>query len=326
MDYSRFKGAKVLVTGATGLIGKALVKKLIDIGDVNVVAFVRNLKKAETIFAEEMENGVSFLVGDVRFFDFSKLDGYFDYIVHAASETSSKAFVEAPIDVSLGAVEGTRNVLELAAKCNAKKVIYLSSMEVYGTPTNDDKVYEDSATNINTMSTRSSYPESKRMCESLCCSFFSQKNVPAVVLRLTQTFGPGVNYEDSRVFAEFARCAIEGRDIVLKTKGETKRSYLHVDDAVDAILVALIAGQPGEAYNVANENTYCSIYEMASLVAGNIAKNCIAVKIEECDITECGYAPTLKMNLDTQKMCSLGWSPQYGLMEMYEDVINGMRV
>ena len=99
------------------------------------------------------------------------------------------------------------------------------------------------------MTARSSYAESKRACESLCTAYVSQYNVPAKVLRLTQTFGPGVKYDDGRVFAEFARCVIEGRDIVLHTKGETKRNYLFTEDAVDAILTVLKKGEAGEPRN-----------------------------------------------------------------------------
>ena len=146
-----------------------------------------------------------------------------------------------------------------------------------------------------------------------------------MVVRLTQTFGPGVEYNDGRVFAEFARCAIEGRNIVLNTKGETKRNYLYTGDAADAIFTVLAAGQAGEAYNAANEDTYCSIYEMACLVAKECAGGRIGVEIKErADAARLGYAPTLHMNLDTSKLRSLGWQPQVGLAEMYSRTIQAL--
>ena len=85
----------------------------------------------------------------------------------------------------------------------------------------------------------------------------------------------------SVLFAEFARCAIEKRNIVLKTKGETERCYLDISDAVSAILTVLLNGKIGEIYTAANEETYCSIYEMAKLVA---EMNGIDVEIKEQDI------------------------------------------
>lgn len=325
MDYSKLRNTKILVTGATGLIGKALICRLIKVEKIHVVAFVRNLEKAKYVFREVEQKRLSYIVGDITSFCFHSISNDFDYIIHAASETSSKAFVQDPIGVSMVSVIGTRNLLEFASRCNLKKMVFLSSMEVYGTPTEEDKIDENAPSNINTMDTRSSYPESKRMCESLCHSYYSQIGLPTVVLRLTQTFGTGVLYDDPRVFAEFARSAIEGHDIVLKTKGETKRPYLHLEDAVESIIFAIIHGVDGEAYNVANEDTYCSIYEMAMFVAHEIAGERIGVRIEESSIEDYGYAPTLKMNLSTEKISRLGWKPRYDLRKMYLDMITFMK-
>lgn len=314
-------GKTILVTGATGLIGKTLIKGLLSCEGINVIAFVRDEKKAEQIF--DASEHLEIVAGDIRNYDFNSIKSRIDYIVHAASETSSKSFVKSPVDVINTAISGTLNVLEFARTCNPAKVVFLSSMEVYGAPKTDEKIYETACNNIDTMETRSSYPESKRMCESMCRSYYSQYGVNTVVLRLTQTFGEGVDYNDTRVFAEFARCVIENKDIVLKTKGETMRSYLHVDDAVNAIVCALCDGKPGEAYNVANEETYCSIYDMACIVIKEYG-NGASVKIEETDTSGSGYAKTLHMNLDTTKIRSLGWKPRYGLLDMYKDMIEYM--
>lgn len=207
-----------------------------------------------------------------------------------------------------------------------KGFVYLSSMEVYGSPLNDLKIDEKHGTNLDTMKVRSCYPESKRMCESLCASYSSEFGVPAKVVRLTQTFGPGVKYDDGRVFAEFARCAIERRNIVLKTKGETRRSYLYTEDAVNAILTVLYNGIPGQAYNAANEETYCSIYEMAKMVAGRFGDNSVKVLVEETNPEKLGYAPVLYMNLDTTKLHNLGWKAKFNLESMYQNMIEDMKI
>lgn len=155
--------------------------------------------------------------------------------------------------------------------------------------------------------------------------YASQYNIPVNVIRLTQTFGRGVAYSDGRVFAEFARCVIEKKNIVLKTKGKTMRSYLSVDDAVSAIFHVLVKAPRNEAYNVANEQTYCSIYEMANLVADKLTNNSIEVKIEEDNNCNSGFAPELHMNLDTTKVKQLGWEPKNDLINMYIDMIDYMK-
>ena len=317
---NEFKGKKVLVTGATGLIGQALVKRLLSLDSI-VLAVVRDLERARRLFGET-EN-ICYLISDVTELEPKYLD--IDYIVHAASNTSSKAFINDPVGVINTAIEGTRRTLEIAKLSGVRGYVYLSSMEVYGTPATDEKIDELHGTDLNTMKPRTAYPESKRMCENLCTSYATQYGVPAKVIRLTQTFGPGVRYNDGRVFAELARCAIEGRDIVLHTKGETKRSYLYTEDAVNAILTVLINGGVGEAYNAANEETYCSIYEMAELVATKCAYGKIQVKIEEEDTSTFGFAPTLHLNLDTGKLQKLGWVPQTTLIDMYYQLISSMK-
>ena len=79
------------------------------------------------------------------------------------------------------------------------------------------------------MDVRSSYSEGKRMVECLCKAYQVQKNVPVVIARLVQTFGPGVEKTDSRVFAQFARSVINGEDIILHTAGiQNENIYIHV--------------------------------------------------------------------------------------------------
>lgn len=313
------KNKKCLVTGATGLIGQTLVKKLRTL-DVKILAVVRNVEKARLLFGDD--DKIDYIISDVTNLSVPKIE--LDYIIHAASVTSSKSFVLDPVGVSYTALEGTKNTLEIARVNSVKGYVFLSSMEVYGTPGTDEKIDELHFTDLNTMQPRSAYPESKRMCESLCASYASQFEVPAKVIRLTQTFGPGVQYNDGRVFAEFARCAIEGKDIILHTKGETKRSYLHTDDAAEAVLSVLVRGIKGEAYNAANEDTYCSIYEMAQFVANRIAHGRIKVIIQEDDTGMYGYAPTLHINLDTAKLRKLGWKPRHDLEDMFVSMCESM--
>ena len=320
--FEELIGKKVLVTGATGLIGQALVKKLVLCG-AEVVAVIRNEEKARRIF--QNTERISFLVSEITALAVSHMG--IDYVIHTAASTSSKSFVQDPVGIAFTSLEGTKRTLELARKNSAKAYVYLSSMEIYGPLADDTKVNELHASALDTMKARSSYAESKRMCESLCAAYCAQYKVPAKVVRLTQTFGEGVRYDDERVFAEFARCAIEGRDIVLHTKGETKRSYLYVQDAVNAILTVLLRGAEGEAYNAANESTYCSILEMAQMVARLFGGGKVQVVFDTPeDVAGLGYAPILHINLDSQKLRNLGWHPSVGLEEMFERLIQAMIV
>lgn len=310
IPWDKLQGKTVLVTGATGLIGYALATGLLYANqsrklDVKVIALVRDLTRAQQRFGEWTEDkNLRFVIGSVE--DLAEIDGSVDYIIHCASQTTSKMFVQQAVETIHTAVYGTDRLLRLAKEKNASGFVYLSSMEVYGHPARGHKVKESDIGAFSPMDLRNSYPIGKQLCENLCCAYAAEYGVPAMIVRLTQTFGAGVNYNDTRVFAEFARCVLERRDIVLKTKGETERSYLYTTDAVTAILTVLLKGKSGQAYNAADESTYCSIAEMAERVA---KMGGVQVRFELQDRKSLGYPDTVYVDLDTSLLRELGWIP-----------------
>lgn len=320
VDWTSLKDSTVFITGATGLIGTTIVRGLLEYnrsfqGNIKVIALVRDMAKAKTIFSGQADM-LSFVEGDVL--HPITVEESIDYIIHGASVTSSKAFVETPVETIMTAIEGTRNILELAKEKQVKGMVYMSSMEVYGTPLDDEPLTEERMGYLNPLSVRSSYSESKQMVENLCVSYHSEYKVPVCIVRLTQTFGPGVAADDGRVFAEFARCAKNGKDICLQTKGETERMYLYTADAATALLTALTKGEPGTAYNAANKNTYCSIREMAEMVARNFGNGKTKVVIAIPDTPNTSYNPVCHVYLDSSRLEALGWKAETDLSDMYE--------
>lgn len=321
--WEAFKNQTVLVTGATGLIGSQLVRALacanrLKQAKIRILALVRNKEKAEKVFGELLKRGdVAVTDGDVN--GTIDIGEAVDYIIHGASATSSKYFVTNPVETIFTAVDGTRHVLDTAKEKQIKGMVYLSSLEVYGTPEKDSgRITETDYGYIDPLSVRSSYSEGKRMVECLCASYAKEYGIPVKIVRLSQTFGPGVAYDDGRVFAEFARCAAEGRNIVLHTQGNTVRSYCYTKDAVSAILTVLAKGAAGEAYNVTNMDTAVSIREMAELVCGTLGDGRIQTVIDiPKDIESFGYNPEMVIKLDSTKLESLGWKATVGLEEMY---------
>lgn len=322
IDWHRLNSKTVFVTGATGLIGYNFVSALlyrnsICNSNIKIIALVRNITKAKEKFAEQLKQSTNlkFIVGDIE--NMPAINDDINYIVHGANPTASNYFVEKPVETINTAVLGTMNVLQLAKEKNVEGMIYLSSMEVYGAPHTDDLIPEVQGTTVDTMSIRSCYPEAKRLCESLCASHADEYKVPAKVIRLAQTFGPGIPENDNRVFAEFIRCTKNKQDIILQTDGTSKRCYLYTADAVTAILSILLNGEAGEAYNAGNKKTYCSIMEMAKLVAHEIANDEIRVVIKESNNSKLKFPPSHKLNLDVGKLEKLGWKAEISLEEMY---------
>lgn len=315
-DMSIFDEKTVLVTGATGLIGKLCVKSLLNSGyNTQVIALVRDGEKAKNLFGESKR--LSFLIQDIN--QRISISRKVDYIIHAASTTSSKDFVEKPVETIYTALNGTRNILEFAKNKRIESMVYLSSLEVYGVNDFED-ITENSYGYIDILNHRSSYSESKKMVETMCISYGSEYGVPVRIARLAQTFGAGVAKSDNRVFAQFAKAVINKENIVLHTKGETKRNYCYTTDAVRAIFTILTKGENNNAYNVANESTYCSIAEMAHLLENEDTK-----VVYQIDDVNRGYNPTVKIKLNTNKLNSLGWEAKIGIKEMYIRLIESLK-
>jgi dTDP-glucose 4,6-dehydratase len=146
--------------------------------------------------------------------------------------------------------------------------------------------------------------------------------VPVKVARLSQTFGAGVTYEDGRVFAEFARCAVEKKNIVLHTAGNTLRTYCYTGDAASALFTILVKGDAGSAYNVTNKNTAVTIKEMAQCVCDTFPESGISVEFDlPEDLESFGYNPEMVIRLDTTRLESLGWKPFVDLSDMFVRMI-----
>ena len=330
ISWDALRNSSFVITGATGLIGSLIVKYLLYANrtmnfGANIYAVVRNVEKADKIFAEEKTDALTYVVADLTK-EKVNCEGDCDYIVHAAAVTASKVMVSDPVGTICTSIDGTEKMLQLAVEKKAKAFIYISSMEIYGQPTVGGKTAEKDLGYVDIENVRSCYPEGKRMCECLCTAYAAQYGVNVISARLAQTFGAGILPTENRVFAQFARSVMRGENIVLHTTGESEGNYVYTADAIAAIMTLLVKGKAGGAYNIANEDSHITIRNMAELVAREIAGEKIQVVIDiPEDSVSLGYAPPVKMWLDASKMRELGWKPEIGLVEAYKRMICWMK-
>ena len=327
------RGKRILVTGATGLVGSCLIRALACMNrrskaGMTICGLLRNPQKAESIYGAPFmhRKDVSFLEADIT----KKIpaDGIAaDLVIHTAAVTASKTMVERPVETILTAIEGTKNVLDLAKAAGASCFIYLSSMEMYGNleGTGDTRASEDRLGWLDLTKVRSDYPESKRMCENLCIGYGAEYGLEVKIARLSQTFGAGILPWDNRVFAQFARSAMKGEDIVLHTKGLSEGNYCYTGDCVRGILTIAQKGKAGEAYNISNEKTHTTIADMAKLVAERLAGGNIQVIYDIPEENTYGYAADTKLLLDASRLRALGWEAEVDLEEMYWRMTESMR-
>lgn len=311
-------GSNILITGATGLIGSMLMKTLYTADEnyglgLKLVGQIRNEEKARVLYGALYE----------KLMFVREPTPSYEYIIHTVSPTTSKFFIEHPVETIQTSVGSTIKVLELAKNCNAS-LVYLSSMEQYGVPYKyGQKMTEDKIGVIDHLNVRSSYSESKRICECLCASYTAEYGVNAKIARLAQTFGAGVPPTDNRMPMQFAKAVVEGNDIVLHTEGRSISNFVYLSDAITGILTVLERGTKAEAYNICNDKETRSVREIAELVSKDVAGGTIKVRIDKKE--NMGYAPDVAMYLDSSKLRSLGWEAEVDMVKAYKRLVEYLR-
>lgn len=302
-EICKMRGASVLITGATGLIGSYLTEFLIYMN--------KNYALGMKIFASSSSWGklvarFGVMYSDMQFIqaDLSRQFAFprrYDYVIHAASPAHPAAYINNPVGVMRVNMLGTMAVLDTAIERNGR-MVFISSGEVYGVGNGPWK--ENSMCSADLQSVRSCYGESKRSAEVLCISHAAQYGTHVNIVRPCHVYGPTITNENSRADAQFLRWAACGMDIQLHSNGRQRRSWCYVADAVGGILRVLLCGKAGNAYNIANSASVATILEFAQTMA-NIAG--VSVVYSDTDTSKADCI------LDATKLMQIGWLPEYGL-------------
>ena len=319
----------ILINGATGLVGSRIVFFLIELNkvcdaEIKLIALYRNEEKRKKIFASRNCKDVLFINHDIVEEFNSDID--VDYIIHCAGYSGgSKMHLKDPLKVFDIGVAGVRRMLDFASTHKCKGFLYVSTYEVYGNISKDELIQEDAPCFLDTFQLRNIYAEIKRFCESLSCAYASKYGFSVYAARLTSTFGKGVTYNDPRFFSEFARCIIENKNIILKSKGETVRSYLDVDDAATAFLYILANGESCNAYNITNMANQISIKDMALRLI-EITNSRIELEFDVIsDEKIMGFRKEGKTIMNAGKLHELGWQPVYLLDDTLLKLVDSMK-
>lgn len=314
-DISTVKS--VLVTGATGLIGSLVVDAFLYKNHGTKIPYKiyglgRSLDRLKRRFKyASSDKNIYLFEHDITKPLDCPVD--FDYIIHAASNADPKSYASFPAETITTNIIGTYNILEYARKHNSVKIIFTSTMEVYGTMPSGTIIKESDYGQTDFNQIRSGYPESKRVSELLFRSYSLEHNIFSIIARLGYIYGPSMTQYDSKAAAQFINNAVDGMDIILKSPGIQRRSYCYSADAVSGILSLLFKGQMGEAYNVANNASTITIVELAESVA-KIAGTQVVYSNPEA-IEKQGYSKQNDAVLDEGKLRSIGWMPQYTIKE-----------
>ena len=325
VNIEKMFNKSVLVTGVTGLVGSFLVKVFMTLNDekganIRIYALARNGQRAKELFGDRGD--INYVIQDVN--DPISVDGYVDFIIHAAGDGYPEAFRVRPVETMTPAVIGTINTLNLACEKKVESYIYISSGEVYGNPKSDGVPRrEDEFYSAGAMSSRSCYPVAKQAAETLCVSYCSEYDVPAKVARLSHVYGANTALGDNRASTQFIKSAASGEDIVLHSEGTQVRSYTYIADAAAGILTILLNGQNGEAYNVANRESVASIAEFAKKLAEVAGVQCRFEIPNETQVKE--KTPIQYAVLDSGKLEGLGFKGAFDIEEGLKVTIDNIR-
>ncbi|MCD8119026.1 MAG: NAD-dependent epimerase/dehydratase family protein [Lachnospiraceae bacterium] len=324
LPWEKLHNTSVLITGATGMIGTFLVDVLMERnlknGDgIRIYALGRSEERAKQRFGEYFDrDNFHFISCDIN-------KGYptgihFDYLFHCASNTHPNAYVTDPVGTILTNVIGTKNVLDLAVESHARRVMFLSTVEVYGENKGTVERFRESDFGyIDCNTLRAGYSEGKRTGEALCQAYRKQYGLDVVIPRICRVYGPTMLASDSKALAQFIKKAVAGEDIVLKSQGTQYFSYCYVGDVVSGLLYILFYGQDGEAYNIADEKSDIHLRDLAGLLAECAGKK---VVFDLPDAVEAqGFSKATLALLDSSKLKSLGWTAEAGIREQAEKTV-----
>ena len=323
LPWEKLRGRKVLVTGATGMVGSLLVDVLASVMDDNgfeLFVMSRNRAELDRLFsAHGVHRGFNIVAHDVN----KPLDLSCDTVFHCASNTHPRLYSSDPIGTISTNVIGLSNLLEMAASKEGGRFVFLSSVEIYGQNRGDVDAFDESYCGyIDCNTVRAGYNESKRVGEALCQAYHAQKGLDFVIPRLSRLYGPSMRLDDSKAMSQFIRNAAKGEDIVLKSKGDQYFSYCYASDAVSAILHIFFHGECGCAYNVSGLDSDATLVDIAHELA-SIAGVEVRFDIPD-EVERLGYSTATKAVLDISKLRATGWMPDVSLNEGLRKTVSSL--
>lgn len=269
-EASKLSGKTVLISGGAGFLGKYFM---------GVFAYLNKNVLDEPVQVISVDN---FITGDrdpnFDFDDKNILDVWgdvtyplpvrqdIDYIIHAAGLASPVYYMKYPMETIESAVEGAKNLLELARKNkNLEGFLFFSSSEIYGDPDPSSvPTPETYFGNVSSVGPRACYDESKRLAETICTIYNEKYGIPVKIVRPFNVFGPGMKHNDRRVIPMFTYQALNGKTITVHGDGHQTRTFCYITDAMIGFLKALLIGKSGEAYNIGNEENEISMKDLAA--------------------------------------------------------------
>ncbi len=320
LPWEKLYRKTVLISGANGYVPAYFVHTLLALNDyknagIRVLALCRNEKRAKSRFADyEGRDDFKLLIQNVC--EPIDTDERIHIYIHAASPAGIRTRHIDPVETFLSNVKGCENMLQSAVQNPCEAFLLISSVDIYGNMSSNNRLRETDAGALDSMDVRNAYSCGKRAAETLCSAFFAKYGLPVYVVRPFQIVGPGPELDDGRLHIDFISQMLNGNRIVLKSDGSAKRTFMYITDAITGMLTVLLKGEQGLAYNIVDEKGEATVLELASLMASLVHNRKIEVifdykKRNTIEVTGALSAVTGC----SDKLVALGWHPQLTLQQ-----------
>ncbi len=327
LPWTLLQGKKILVAGSTGLIGSFLIDVLMFVQkefgiNFTVFAMGRNIDVLKQRFDIYMQDEhFKYFAQDITKCCPAAVENIaIDYIFQLASNTHPVAYSTEPINTIMTSILGTNNLLDFAIRHQTQRFVFASSVEIYGENRGDtEKFSEEYSGYINCNTLRACYPEGKRAGEALCQAYYSEKKIDIVIPRFCRIYGETMQMSDTKALSQFIKNAVSKENIVLKSDGNQFYSYLHVSDAVSALLYIFFFGKKGEAYNISDEESDITLKDLAKMLA-RLTETEVIYDIPSLTEKK-GYSTATKALLDSSKLKELGWKAMYDIQTGIEQTL-----
>ncbi len=323
-EMEMLEGKSVLITGISGLVCSAIADVLLRYNETHenkiyIIAAGRRFESVRSRFDKMTDRpDFAYVQYDALKTD-NSLEVKADYIIHGAGNASPDVITREPVETMTAHFWGLKYLLDQARIKGTKRLLYISSSEVYGIK-EDNKPYEEGQYGyIDLLNSRNSYSVAKRAAETLCASYAYEYGIDSVIVRPGHIYGPNASKNDNRVSSLWAHTAAEGKDIFMKSDGAQIRSYCYSLDCASAILKVLLVGKKGKAYNISNPNSIISIKRMAEIITRSAN---VQIKIDQATEEEKkGFNPMSNSSLNSKSLEELGWKGCFDAETGFEHTI-----
>lgn len=293
--------ARIVVTGGAGFIGSHLTDVLL--GQGHEVIVVDNLFTGTKRNVQHLRDhpNFEFIRHDVT----EPLLLECDQLYHLACPASPVHYQYNPIKTIKTNVTGTINMLGVAKRTHSRFLL-ASTSEVYGDPLQHPQV-ESYWGNVNPIGPRSCYDEGKRVAETLTVNYLEQGHVETRIVRIFNTYGPRMLFNDGRVVSNFIVQALKGEDITVYGEGQQTRSFCFVDDLVAGIIATMNKEGFHGPVNLGNPN---------EMTIADLAKRVISLTGSRSKIVQRPLPkddPTRRQPDISVAKRELGWTPKVDL-------------